>query len=138
MGIEVCFAGHWDIPVMMMQGDEAACREAKQQFPGIVTAAVKHAVSRDLCVGLPPEEARRITAQSVHQAVEELRAGRVAPYKPSLPMTVTIQMKTPEGAEAACKRPGVRQVDECTVEGVVEHQCDVVKWILGTGLDMPE
>jgi hypothetical protein len=49
-------------------------------------------------------------------------------------MTVTIQMKTTELVETAIKKPQVRRIDEYTVEGIVERQCDVVKWIIGTGL----
>lgn len=136
MGIEACFAGHWNIPPIMMQGDEAACREAEEQFRGIVTAAVKHAKSHDLCSGLDPDSARRLTAQKVVEAIEKARTGQLKPYKPALPMTVTVQMKAAEAATAAAQRPGVRRVDEYTVEGRVEQQCDVVQWILGTGLDM--
>ena len=51
-------------------------------------------------------------------------------------MTVTIQMRTVELANKAAERPGVRRVDDHTVEGRVACQCDIVKWILGTGLDM--
>ena len=137
MGIEACFAGHWNIPPIMMQGDEAACKEAEEQFPGIVTAAVKQAESHDLCSGLEPDAARRLTAEKLVEAIEKARTDQPEPYKPSLPMTVTIQMKTAEAAAAAMQRPGVRRLDEYSVEGRVEQQCDVVKWILGTGLDMP-
>jgi D-amino peptidase len=134
MGIEACFAGHWDIPVMLMQGDEAACREGRAQFPGIVTAAVKRAQSRDRCAGPDPESARRLTAERVAEAVERLRAGGCAPFAPSLPMTVTIKMASVQLAETAAAKPGVERVDELTIAGHVERRCDVVKWINGTGL----
>jgi D-amino peptidase len=137
MGIEACFAGHWGIPVIFAQGDDAACREAEGMFPGIVTARVKQAVSRDACEGLDPPSARRLTAEEVTRAIHELRAGRCQPFRPELPMTVTIRMTTAEKAEQAAKRAGVTRVDECTVEGRVERHCDVVNWVLGTGLDMP-
>ncbi len=134
MGIEACFAGHWDIPVIMMQGDEAACREAEEQFPGIVAAPVKRAESQDLCSGLEPESARRLTAQKVAEAVENLRAGLSKPYAPALPMTVTIRMVSVEDAEKAAQKPAVQRIDEYTVETQLERHCDVVKWILNTGL----
>ena len=134
MGIEACFAGHWDIPVTMMQGDEAACREAEAQFPGVMTAAVKRAESRDRCAGPDPESARRLTAERVAEAVAKLRAGAFAPFRPSLPMTVTIRMASAGLAEAAAAKPGVERVDELTVAGHVGRRCDVVKWINGTGL----
>ena len=136
MGIEACFAGHWDVPPILAQGDEAGCREAEALFPGIVTAAVKRAESADLCSGLAAAAGRRLTAEKVVEAIDKLRAGAIEPYKPSLPMTVSIRMKTAESVQAALQRPGVERVDGLTVACQVKQQCDVVKWILGTGLDM--
>jgi D-amino peptidase len=138
MGIEACYAGHWDIPLLLAQGDEAACAEAREQLAGVVTAAVKRAESENVCSGLDPEAARRLTAEKVAEAIENARAGRARPYKPRLPMTIQVRMTTIQAAEAAAERPGVRRIDDYTVEGRVERHCDVVKWILGTGLDMPE
>ncbi len=138
LGIEACYAGHWGVPLLLVQGDEAGCREADEQFPGVVTATVKRAESRDLCSGPDAETARRLTADKVAEAIDNARAGRARPYKPDLPMTIGIRMTSAQAAEAAAKRPGVERVDEHTVEGRVERHCDVVKWILGTGLDMPE
>jgi D-amino peptidase len=137
MGIEACFAGHWDLPVIFAQGDEAACREAEALFPGIVTACVKHAVDPNTCAGLDPALARRLTAEKVAEAVQALHGGQCQPFRPALPMTVAIRMVTAEKAEEAARKPGVERLDEYTVEGRVERHCDVVQWILGTGLDMP-
>jgi D-amino peptidase len=134
VGIEACYAGYWNVPPIMAQGTEAACREAAELFPGIVTAGVKHAESHDLCSGLDPDSARRLTAQKVAEAIAKTRTSSPEPYKPKLPMTVTIRMRTAELAEAAAQKPQVQRIDEYTVEGKVERQCDVVKWILGTGL----
>jgi len=136
MGIEACFAGHWGIPVVFAQGDEAACREAEGMFPGIVAACVKHATSPDACEGPDAASARRLTAEKVAQAIRKLRAGECQPFRPSLPMTVAIRMTTPQKAEAAAGRPHVRRVDQFTIETQVERHCDVVRWIVGTGLDM--
>ncbi len=72
IGIEVCYAGHWNIPLILVQSDEAGCREAEEQFPGVVTAAVKRAESADRALGLDPEAARRLTAHKVAEAIEEI------------------------------------------------------------------
>ncbi len=138
MGIEACFAGHWDIPVAFAQGDEAACREAEGMFPGIVTACVKQAVDRDTCEGLDRASAHRLTAEKVAEAVQALRDGQCRAFRPDLPMTVAIRLSGVEKAEQAANRPGVRRVDDCTVECEVERHCDVVRWIVGAGLDMPD
>jgi D-amino peptidase len=135
IGIESCFAGHWDIPLIFVQGDEAACAETRKQFPGAVTTAVKKGTT-DSCTGLDPEAAQRETARGVARAIETLRAGKMRPYKPAIPMTVTLRMRTMDAAAKAAQRPGVLRLDDHTVEARVGRQCDVVKWLLGTGLDM--
>ncbi len=138
MGIEACYAGHWGVPVALAQGDEAACREAQAMFPGIVTACVKRAVphTADACEGPDAASARRLTAGKVAEAIARLRAGQCRPFRPELPMTVAIRMTTSQKADAAARRHGVRRVDEFTVECQVHRRCDVVKWIVDTGVDI--
>jgi D-amino peptidase len=135
IGIEACFAGYWEVPLILVQGEEAGCREAEAQFPGVVTAAVKRAESHDLCSGLDAEPARRLTGEKVSEAIEKARTDRPAPYKPSLPMRVTVRLTSAAAAEAAAAKPGARRTDEHTVEWVVERQCDVVRWIANAGVD---
>jgi D-amino peptidase len=134
--MESCFAGHWDIPLMLMQGDEAACAEAEDQFPGVVTACVKRAVSHDLCTGLDAQAARELTAIRITEAIERLRSAKPRPFKPTLPMTITIRMASVQAADKAATRPGVQRINEHTVGGRAERHCDVVQWVNGTGLDM--
>lgn len=136
IGIEACFAGHWDVPLIHVQGDEAACAEVRRQFPSAGTTAVKRGTT-DSCTGLTPEAARRETARGIKQSILNLRAGKMRSYKPSLPMTITLRMRTMDAAAKAAQRPGVLRLDDHTVEARVGRQCDVVKWLLGTGLDMP-
>ncbi|MBN1399465.1 MAG: M55 family metallopeptidase, partial [Anaerolineae bacterium] len=126
MGIEACYAGHWDVPTILVQGDGPACREAEALFPEVLTAEVKRAVSHDLCAGLEAEAARRLTAEKVAEAIAVARSGGSQPYKPALPMTVTIRMKSIAAAQAAALKPGVERLDEHAVRGRVERQCDVV------------
>jgi len=135
IGIESCYAGHWDIPLIFVQGDEAACHETRLQFPWAATTAVKRGTTES-CTGLDPKSAHQETARGIAQAISNLQAGKVRPYKPTLPMTVTLRMRTMDGAVKAAQRPGVLRLDDHTVEARVGRQADVVKWLLGTGLDM--
>lgn len=138
MGLEACFAAHWNIPFIFAQGDRAARLEAEAQFPGIVFAEVKRAVSHDECRGPEAGEARRITAEKVAEAVTQLRAGRpFRPFRPALPMTVRLRTSTAEYAETVAKRPGVTRVEERLVECRVGRHADVFAWLNGSGLDMP-
>ena len=135
IGIETCYAGYWDIPLILVQGDEMGCLEAEEQFPGVVTAAVKKPVDHDTCSGLDPEAARALTSGKVQEAIDRARTGPPSPFKLDLPMTVRIRMKTQEGADTACSRPGVKRLDSNTVEKQLDRQCDVVKWIVDAGIE---
>jgi D-amino peptidase len=132
IGIEACYAGHWDVPLVLVQGDEAGCREAAAHFPGVVTAPVKRAVHAELATGLAPEEAHRLTASRIGEASERLRSGRQpAPYKPRLPMQVTLRLTTVEEADALERRAGAQRVDAHTVACRVERRREILAWTRG-------
>ena len=57
LGIHALFCGAYGVPVAMCSGDDAACEQAKEYIPGIITAAVKHADCRNLCVDYPDADA---------------------------------------------------------------------------------
>lgn len=76
-----------------------------------------------------------MTAERVAEAIRKLQTNKPAPYKPKLPMRVAIRFKAEGAAESAAKKPGARRTDAYTVECEVKRQCDVVKWLTGTGID---
>ena len=69
------------------------------------------------------------------EAIDILRNDPPDSFKPDLPMTAWILMKTELGADLACQREGVQQVDSKTVEKQLDRQCDVVKWIVDAGME---
>ncbi len=135
-GIECCFAGHWNIPVLLFSGDEAGCREGEQMFPGASIACVKRAVAWDTAEGLSPAEGRQLVAEKVVESITNLRAGTCQPFAPTFPMHVSLRFTNEESANKAAARPGVERVDACTVQSTVATRAEVVKWVIGTGLDM--
>jgi D-aminopeptidase len=89
-----------------------------------------------VAAGPAPEASYRESARKIADAAGKAGARELRPYKPTLPMTVTIRMTHVEVAAKAAQRPGVQRLDDHTVEARVGRQCEVVKWIVGTGLDM--
>ena len=132
IGMETCYAGHWDVPLVMAQGDEAGCREAEAQFPGVVTAPVKRAVHAELADGMSAEEGRRLTAQRVAETVKRIRAGqRPAPYKPALPLHLSLRLTTTEEADKLQQRSGASRVDDHTIECHLTSQHAMFHWTTG-------
>jgi len=138
MGIESCFAAHWNVPLLMTHGDETFCEEVQATYPGVLAVPVKRAIDHDHCTGPELETAHKRLADGVAQAVANLRAGKCRPFAPKLPMTVTLQLKNADDAETSAKKPTVERVDEFTIQGHVERYCDVMKWFSDTGLNMTE
>jgi D-aminopeptidase len=100
----------------------------------VATATKKGGANPEHCTGLDPESAHAATAKGIKDAIAKLPDRR--PYKPDLPMTITLRLRTIDAAAKAAQRPGVIRLDDHTVEARVGSQADVVKWMLGTGLDM--
>ena len=135
IGYEACYAGHYDVPVILVHGDEALGREAEALFPGVVTARVKHAEDdANRATGLDPDAAHKLVAEKIAEAIKKLQSpAKPAPFKPTLPLRVAIRMKSATAAENAAKKPGAKLVDPHTVQCEVERQGDVIKWLTGDG-----
>jgi D-amino peptidase len=134
IGIEGCFAGNWNIPVIMATGDDSACVEAQRLFPGIITAVVKHAESPDKAYGPDAEAARAIVAAKVKEAVKKLRdGGNFTAFETSLPMKCELKLSTSKLASKLAARPGVERIDSLRVGATVSSRGEVIQWISGTG-----
>lgn len=95
--------GHYGVPVVMVSGDDAACREARRLLgDDLVTVAVKEGYSNQCCRMLPSHVAARRLRAAAAQALS-----RVAVCKPctmQLPIRGRLEMvdgKLPESATAA-------------------------------------
>jgi D-amino peptidase len=77
IGQVAAIAGHFDIPVIMLSGDQAACDEIKEIQPKVVTVAVKRLLGKASTLSLSHDEAKRQIASAAEQAV-----AHIAEYKP--------------------------------------------------------
>jgi D-amino peptidase len=131
IGMETCYAGHWNVPLIMVQGDNACCAEAESQFPGVVTAGVKRGLGFGRAAGPAPAIARAATAKKAGEAIARVPSGAFRPFKPSLPITVRITATSTQEAERIARRPWAHRIDGRTVEARVERQCDILSWATG-------
>jgi D-amino peptidase len=108
-------AGHYDVPPIMVTGDEATCREAAKFFgSNCVTVAVKRGITREAAVLYPFDETRQALYEGARRAVPAI--GRCQPYKLSLP----IQAKKEYLVFDSPSGPGRRISKEGTIEDVLK------------------
>ena len=119
--IAICAAvcGHFGVPVWLVTGDEAACREAKAVLgEEVKTVSVKKGLTRFSARCIPPQEAWRRIEMAVTEVVQY--PPKVPPYCPSEPTTLRVEFTAPEHVRNYL-RDGVRQVNDRTVEVTAEN-----------------
>jgi len=89
-------AGYFDVPVILVTGDEATCREAKETLgKNLPTVAVKKGISREAAILISPEETKILLKEGAKRAIKELP--KLKPYKIKLPVRLKIRRIGPEG-----------------------------------------
>lgn len=101
-------AGHFNVPPILVTGDEAACREATTFFgTGCVTVAVKKGISREAAVLYPFPETRKALYEGAKRAVAAIP--KCKPYRLSLPIQAKKQhlvFDTPGGKGRVVTKEG--------------------------------
>jgi D-amino peptidase len=123
IGQEAMVLGHFDIPIVLVSGDEEACREARE-FLGesVVTVPVKKGYSRESCRMVPPARAHNLIRAGAEEAM-----GRVPlcqPFKMQLPIRgrlETLAEALPRTASPALVAAAPRR----TFEGVFDDQLHI-------------
>lgn len=96
VGQTAAIAGYYDIPVIMLSGDQAACDELLDLQPKAVTVAVKRLAGRASTVSLSHDLAKKRileAALTAVQRIKELQPWKIAPpiemkfeYLPQIPL----------------------------------------------------
>lgn len=83
-------AGYYNIPTIMVTGDEATCREARR-FLGdkIITVATKKGIAREAAVLYPFEETHKALYEGAKKAMEVIKDCK--PYRMDLPIKGKLQ-----------------------------------------------
>jgi D-amino peptidase len=112
-------AGKYGIPTILVTGDVATCREARQFFGNsCVTVAVKQGISREAAILYPFEETRPALYEGAKKAMEALP--NCKPYKLELPIKGKLQYlkRASETAEP----------EVVTKEAIFNDQGDILKF----------
>lgn len=107
--LNAALAGAFGVPVALVTGDSAVCAEAQRVLPGVVTAPVKEPLDRFVGLSLSAQQAQALIRERAQQAVDAVKAGRIAPYRVQMPVTLEIDFKRTSPAHMADLFPGVER-----------------------------
>lgn len=107
IGLNAALCGHFNAPIILISGDQAACSEAAQLIPGIKTVAVKQASGRMAAELLAPARTHEMIAEAAAAAVQRLAKGEAPlPRRLSPPIHMEVEFVHSEMADRAALLPG--------------------------------
>jgi D-amino peptidase len=111
IGARTMLAGYLGVPVIMLSGDAAACKEMRGVVPNAECAEVKQGVSRTAGFTLSHAAACALIREKARRAVERL--AEFKPYKVTGPAEVKVEF-TPRGTPEITPREGVERLNDRT------------------------
>jgi D-amino peptidase len=104
--INAAMCGNWGCPVLLVTGDEAACREGKALLgDGLTTVAVKKGIGARAARTLTPILAREVIEEGARNALKDLKA--VQPYDPGRPAEIEVDFMNTGEVEKYRGRAGI-------------------------------
>ena len=111
-GLNGAIAGYFNVPVLMLTGDQTACAQATELLGEIETVVVKTAFSRMGADCLPPQVTQPKIQAAALKAVRRLQQGGAPrPFVISSPVRVTIDFNSSDQADQAAIYPGSTRLD---------------------------
>ena len=113
-GINAALCGTWGCPVLLVTGDEAACREGRALLgEGLTTVAVKVGTGARSARNIAPQRARELIEAGAKNALANRSA--VKPYDPGSPCEVRVEFKNTSTPDKLRYRQGVERIDDRTI-----------------------
>jgi len=117
IGINAALCGHYGVPVVLVTGDVATCREGRELLgDGLTTVAVKTGLSRYSARQIPPVRAREMIEAGAQASLRDLKA--VKPYLPTGPCTIRFELASVDHASKHYGKPGVTVEGDLTVTSI--------------------
>ncbi|HIE44394.1 MAG TPA: hypothetical protein EYP78_06345, partial [Candidatus Omnitrophica bacterium] len=125
IGMEIIMAGYFDVPVVLITGDRAACEEASSYIPNIEMAVVKEGINRTGAICLSKETARELIKEKAKKALK--RRDEIKPYKINGPFELVTEYVSSDTASAVSQRWGVEKIDSKTIKIKADNFLDLLK-----------
>jgi D-amino peptidase len=124
-GINGAIAGHFGVPVVMIAGDLAICKQAKELFGNIENVAVKEGIGNAAKM-LHPLKAQELIKKKTIEALKRLKDFKPFKLKPPFKMEVTF--KDEERAQNASWIPGAKRTGNMSVSFTSNDLMEVLKF----------
>lgn len=112
-------------PVIFVSGDRAACREAIDLIPNVVTAEVKVGLGRNCAISVSKEESHKRIHDGIAQAVQAFKQNRPDALTVEGPYVIEVKYFHTDRTDSA-EAAGGERVDALTVQFKSDNLLDVL------------
>ncbi|MBU0617518.1 MAG: M55 family metallopeptidase [Planctomycetes bacterium] len=120
-------AGRYDVPVVFLAGDKAACEQAKAIFGDVETVAVKEGIG-EACLNLHPQRSRDLIKAGVKKALKRLTEFKPLQYQS--PYTIEVQFIKEQEAYRASWYPGAKRLGQWGVSYASDDFLDLMRFFM--------
>ena len=126
-GINAAIAGHFNVPVIMISGDDAACKEVKSLLGDIEDAVVKWNYGFHSARTMTPEAAQDLIRSKVRAAVTRIKDFK--PYKLKTPIQLDVRFKNYRPTELLSYLPIVERTDAHSIKFMGRDMIETSKFL---------
>ena len=126
-GINAAIAGQFNVPVIMVSGDDAIVKEATALLGDIEGAVVKWAYGFHSAKTLMPEAAYDLIREKVKKAIGRIKDFK--PYKLKTPVQLDVRFKNYRPSEVLSYLPIVERTDAHSIRYVGKDMIEVSKFL---------
>ncbi len=126
-GLNAAIAGHFEVPIIMISGDDAVCQETTALLGNIETAEVKWAYGFHSARTLTPEAACDLIREKVTKAISRLKEFK--PYKVKTPVQSEVRFKNYRPAEILSYLSIIERTDAHSIKFVGKDMIEVSKFL---------
>ena len=126
-GLNAAIAGHFNVPIIMVSGDDAVVKETTALLGNIEGAVVKWASGFHSAKTMTPEASYSLIRQKAQQAVRRIRDFK--PYKLAAPIELEVRFKNYRPAEVLSYLSIVERPDAHSIRFVGKDIIEVSKFL---------
>jgi D-amino peptidase len=127
-GLNALIAGHFNVPVVFISGDQAVCDQVKGLFGEIETVAVKKGIGA-ATLSLHPEAAGQMIKEGVEKAIRN--RDKFKPYKMTPPYKLVLTLKEEKMVDNGQYYPGAKRTGDWELTFESEDLMEVLKAFSG-------
>jgi D-amino peptidase len=125
--LNAAIAGHFNVPVVMISGDDAVVKEARAALGDIEAATVKWAYGFHSARTLTPEAACDLIREKAKRGVE--RSGSLKPWKVAEPTTLDLRFKNYRPSEVLSYLPIVERTDSHSIRFKAKDMIELTRFL---------